>query len=67
MMRSISFGLHPGIRECGLGCLDAEQRGRLVVRRDMALLDACALDDPLVRGFHQRLEIPVGDDPFRQI
>ena len=43
-----------------------ERRGRLAVGGDMALLDAGALDDPLVGRVDQLGEFVVGDDAFRQ-
>ncbi len=46
---------------------EGEVGGALIVRRDMALADTGALDDPLVRGLDGARELLVGQDPFGQI
>jgi hypothetical protein len=44
-----------------------KHRGGLALGGDVALLDAGALDDPLVRGLEHALEVFVGEDAFGQI
>ncbi len=62
MMRSIVGGLEAGVAERGLGRLRRQGRGRLAVARDIALLDAGALLDPLVGRVEPLRELRVGDD-----
>jgi hypothetical protein len=57
---------HSGIAECGPRSDFTERGGRLVVCRDMALANAGALGDPLVRGFDHALEIGILHDAARQ-
>ncbi len=47
-----------------LGRRSAQRGGRLSLTGDVALLDAGALDDPLVRGFDQAFEIAIGHHRF---
>ena len=42
-------------------------RGELALGRDVALADAGALLNPLVRCVHRFCQIGVGEDPVRQI
>jgi hypothetical protein len=56
-----------GVVEGRARSFQAEHRGRLVLGRDVALLDAGALHDPLVRGLDPAGEIVVGDDPFGEV
>ena len=44
-----------------------ERRGALVVRRDVTLFDAGALDDPLIGRVEHFLEIGVADNPLWKI
>ena len=44
-----------------------EIAGEFVLRRDVALADAGALDDPLVARVHHRLEVAVGDEARGQV
>ena len=53
--------------ERALRGLDGEMRGELAVGRDVALLDAGTLLDPLVGRFDFLGQFVVGDDPFRQV
>ena len=41
--------------------------GIVTARRDVALADAGALEDPVVAGFHNRFEIAIGKDFLRQV
>ena len=43
------------------------REGRVILGGDVALLDAGASGDPLVRGVHQPLQVGVGQNSFRDI
>ena len=55
-----------GIRQRHIA-VDAEMRGELVVGGDMALLDAGALDDPVVGRLNSRRQFGIGQHFLRQI
>ena len=61
----MSFGVEAGVLERGEPGLVREVARRFVVRGDVAMLDAGATPDPLVRGLDHLLEIRVGEDAFR--
>ncbi len=63
--RSMSFGSKTGVLERGEPSPVGEVAGRFVVCGDVAILDAGATPDPLVRGLDHLLEIRVGEDAFR--
>ena len=50
-----------------LGCFERKVRGELAVGRDVALANAGALPDPLVRGIHLRSQFVVGDDTLGKV
>ena len=60
-------GVDAGIGDRGLGRLEADDRGRLVIGSDVALADAGALDDPLVAGVDLLSEFGIGNDAGGQI
>jgi hypothetical protein len=59
--------LHPGMGQRPLRGLERQLRRHLAIGRDMALLDAGALLDPLVGGIHLLGKIGVGNHALRQI
>ena len=61
----MSFGVEARVLERGQGRLVREIARRLVVGRDVPMLDAGAALDPLVRGLDHLLEIRVGEDSLR--
>ena len=59
--------LDPGGGKRGLRRLEPHVGGDLAGRRDVALADAGALDDPLVAGVDLAGELLVGEDALRQV
>src|SRR5207244_40855 len=54
-------------RERGTARMGREIAREFVIRGDVALADAGALDDPLVAGVDDRLELAIGDEALRQV
>jgi hypothetical protein len=59
--------IDPGMGERRLGGVDRQMRSELAFGGDMALPDAGALNDPLVRGVEPGRQFGIGQDPLRQI
>ncbi|MEY9148221.1 hypothetical protein ABIF00_006205 [Bradyrhizobium elkanii] len=53
--------------ERGLRRLDRQMRGEFVVGRDVALADAGALHDPVIRRVDPAGQFGIGQNPLRQI
>ena len=66
-IRSIDCASMPALASAACAALSAEMRGELALRRDVALLDAGALDDPFVRRVDHRRQFGIGQDALRQI
>ena len=62
-----SLGFHAGILEGHAGRALCEVRCRLVLARHAALMDARALDDPLVTRVDHLLEVFIRDDLLRHV
>ena len=58
---------HAGVFQCVPRRRQRQVRRAFVLRRDMALPDAGALNDPFVGGVDPLRKLFVGDRPFRQI
>ena len=61
------LGVDAGIGERGVGGLDREMRGELVVGRDMAFADTGPLHDPLIGSVDAARQLGIGQYPLRQV
>ena len=61
------LGVDAGVGQRRARRVDRQMRGELALGGDVALPDAGALHDPLVRGVDPRRQFGIGQDPLRQI